>query len=77
MWSEDKASFNGKFYRIKDAYCNPETGRSVLYCLLLAIRHEPTIQYRGRGEAGLTLELFSADSSRILITGCWNVRCKR
>jgi F420-dependent oxidoreductase-like protein len=24
MWSEEKASFNGKFYKIKDAYCNPK-----------------------------------------------------
>lgn len=24
MWTEDRATFEGKFYRIKDAYCNPK-----------------------------------------------------
>ena len=24
MWTEEKASFNGKFYQIRDAYCNPK-----------------------------------------------------
>ncbi|MGA2790246.1 MAG: LLM class F420-dependent oxidoreductase [Candidatus Bathyarchaeia archaeon] len=24
MWTEERASFNGKFYQIRDAYCNPK-----------------------------------------------------
>ncbi len=40
MWTEEKANFNGKYYKLQDAYCNPKPIQ----------KPHPTIMVGGEGE---------------------------